>query len=248
MRGLTALMEALMASDRRRLHDALVALGGRADVAYDREATWRLLHAFFGPLLRDEVLAFDVNAEVTLRQLLWSAWKARRLVTSGELLFLLRTFVGLSSVLARLGARSNWRRRLATVIEAAAHPIEAAARPAVGSAAQVPATKGVSGSTTSDRQSEGQREEPSAQQSARKAARVRDAWDVILVESGSSPIALIRALRELLGQDLRDLEAIVDHPPEMLRTAVSRADAEALRQRLAGVGARVEVRRASAPA
>jgi predicted unusual protein kinase regulating ubiquinone biosynthesis (AarF/ABC1/UbiB family) len=230
MRGLTALMEALMASDRRRMHDALVALGGRADVTYDRESTWKLLHAFFGPLLRDEVLAFDPNAEVTLRQLLWSAWKARRLATSGELLFLLRTFLGLSSVLARLGARSNWRRRLTTAIEAGA-------RAAAATPGQAPATA-ISGSTTSAPQT--------ARQSARKA--VRDAWDVVLVESGSSPIALIRALRELLGHDLRDLEAIVDHPPEMLRTAISRADAEALRQRLAGMGARVEVRRASAPA
>jgi predicted unusual protein kinase regulating ubiquinone biosynthesis (AarF/ABC1/UbiB family)/ribosomal protein L7/L12 len=233
MRGLTALMEALMASDRRRMHDALVALGGRADVAYDREATWKLLHAFFGPLLRDEVLAFDPKAEVTLRQLLWSAWKARRLATSGELLFLLRTFLGLSSVLARLGARSNWRRRLTTAIEAGA-------RPAGAAPGQAPTTA-ISGPTKS-----AQHSAPSARQSERKA--VHDAWDVVLVDSGSSPIALIRALRDLLGQDLRDLEAIVDHPPEMLRTAISRADAEALRQRLAGVGARVEVRRASAPA
>jgi ribosomal protein L7/L12 len=225
--GLASLVEALMnadrlegrecrratctPADRDRMHEALVALGKRGDVTYDREATWRLLHAFFGPLLRDEVLAFDVNAELTLRQLVANAWRARRLAGSGELLFLLRTFVGLSSVLARLGARANWRRRLAVVI--------ASARDATAPAP------------------------------ARPSPRAADvSWDVVLVDAGRSPIALIRALRELMGKDLRELETLVDSAPETLRYGVQRADAETLRDRLAAVGARVEVRRAAARA
>jgi predicted unusual protein kinase regulating ubiquinone biosynthesis (AarF/ABC1/UbiB family)/ribosomal protein L7/L12 len=267
--GLASLIEALMAGDRGRMHEALVALGDGQQVAYDREATWRLLHAFFGPLLRDEVLAFDVNAELSLRQLLTSAWKARRLAASGELLFLLRTFVGLSSVLARLGARANWRSRLATVIAAvpslgerlgqrsrAARPgdIEEECPPTKGSVEPAgdgrpaqPARDGRPAQPARDgRPAQPAREAKVAQPSPVK--KVEDSWDVVLVDPGPSPIALIRALRELMGRDLRELEAIVDSPPETLKRAMQRADAETLRQRLATVGARVEVRRASPPA
>jgi predicted unusual protein kinase regulating ubiquinone biosynthesis (AarF/ABC1/UbiB family) len=215
--GLASLVEALMSGDRDRMHEALVALGKR-DVSYDREATWRLLHAFFGPLLRDEVLAFDVNAELTLRELVTNAWRARRLADSGELLFLLRTFLGLSSVLARLGARANWRRRLAVVV--------ASARDATAPHRDTPA--------------------PARARPSRRAEDV--SWDVVLVDPGPSPIALIRALRELTGKDLRELETVLDSVPETLRYGVQRADAETLRDRLATVGARVEVRRATARA
>jgi predicted unusual protein kinase regulating ubiquinone biosynthesis (AarF/ABC1/UbiB family) len=225
--GLASLVDALMAADRDRMHEALVRLGKRQDVSYDRDATWRLLHAFFGPLLRDEVLAFDVNAELTFRQLLGSAWRARRLAVSGELLFLVRTFLGLSSVLARLGARANWRSRLARVVEAAR------ARPLAPAAAALDA-----------------RPAPvDAREFSRRSPKLQPvSWDVVLVDAGPSPIALIRTLRELLGRDLRELEALVGSTPETLQHGVERADAETVRQRLAKVGARVEVRRASVPA
>jgi predicted unusual protein kinase regulating ubiquinone biosynthesis (AarF/ABC1/UbiB family) len=228
--GLAALMDALMSGDRSGMHEALATLGMRADVPYDRESTWRLLHAFFGPLLRDEVLAFEPNAELTRRELVTSAWKARRLASSGELLFFLRTFLGLSSVLARLGARANWRRRLASVVSTAmsrAHslPGEATVSGRPAAAGPVPTDRG----------------RPSSR-------RQEVSWDVVLVDPGPRPIALIRELRELMGRDLRELEALLDSIPETLRSGVQREDAETLRQRLAVVGARVEVRRASAPA
>lgn len=109
---LAALSRAVMADDRDLIHEALVDLGLDERVSYDREATRWLLHAFYGPLAKDEVTAFDLAAEVKLREVLRSAWKARRLAVSGELFFLLRTFLGLSSALAKLGARTNWKQRL----------------------------------------------------------------------------------------------------------------------------------------
>jgi predicted unusual protein kinase regulating ubiquinone biosynthesis (AarF/ABC1/UbiB family) len=205
---LAALTEAVMAADPERMHAALVDLGIDTRLAYDREATRRLLRAALGPLGHDEVLAFDVRSGLTLRDALTSAWKARRVALSGELLFLLRTFVGLSSVLARLGARANWRRRLETAVASA--PAASAATPA----------------TSADTSS----------------------WDVVLVDGGESPIALIRELRELTGKDLRDLEMLIDSPPETLKRDLPRADAEDLRRRLEARGARVEVRRARARA
>lgn len=110
---LSALLQALRSDDDERLHQALVELGAVAEGRrYDRAASRWLLQAFFAPLLRDEISAFDVAAGVKLFPLLRRWWRARALSLSPELPFLLRTFVGLSSVLARLGARANWHRLL----------------------------------------------------------------------------------------------------------------------------------------
>jgi predicted unusual protein kinase regulating ubiquinone biosynthesis (AarF/ABC1/UbiB family) len=110
---LSALLTALRSDDDEQLHQALVTLGAvAAGRRYDRAASRWLLQAFFAPLLRDEVSAFDVAAGVKLFPLLRRWWRARALSLSPELPFLLRTFVGLSSVLARLDARANWHRLL----------------------------------------------------------------------------------------------------------------------------------------
>jgi predicted unusual protein kinase regulating ubiquinone biosynthesis (AarF/ABC1/UbiB family) len=110
---LAALVAALRSHDDEQLHQALVALGAvAAGRRYDRAASRWLLQAFFGPLLKDEVSSFDVAAGLRLFPVLRRWWRARALTLSPELPFLLRTFVGLSSVLARLGARANWHRLL----------------------------------------------------------------------------------------------------------------------------------------
>jgi predicted unusual protein kinase regulating ubiquinone biosynthesis (AarF/ABC1/UbiB family) len=206
---LASLVDAVLADDRDRMHAALGAIGLDPHARYDREAASRLLRAFLAPFARDEAVAFDVSAAITVREALKSAWRVRHVVASGELLFLLRTFVGLSSVLSRLGARSNWRRRL---------------QKAVATAAGSPTAHSVR---------------------TPLPARTKPAsWDVVLVEPGTSRIALIRELREILGMDLRDLESLLDSVPETLRSALPRTEAEMLRQRLEGVGARIEVRRA----
>jgi predicted unusual protein kinase regulating ubiquinone biosynthesis (AarF/ABC1/UbiB family) len=215
---LASLLDAVLADDRDRMHDALGALGIDPGARYDREAASRLLRAFLAPFAQDEAVAFDVSAAISVREALKSVWKVRRVVASGELLFLLRTFVGLSSVLSRLGARANWRRRL---------------QKAVASSAGAVVTSTVTGSHMGH--------------SVRNPLPARTSpasWDVVLVEPGASRIALIRELREILGRDLRDLESLVDSVPETLRSALPRTEAEILRHRLEGVGARVEVRRA----
>ncbi len=143
---------------------------------------------------------------------------------------MLRTLLGLSSVLARLGARANWRRRLEDVI---------ASSPAAAGASAFPQTR------IAERA--GQTGSHAAKRTRTPDAKPRDmSWDVVLVSAGESPIALIRTLREvreLHGKDLRDLESLVDSVPETLTHSVPRTDAESLRKRLEGVGARVEVRR-----
>ena len=227
---LASLTSAVMEGAPDRMHDALVALGVQPSLSYDRAATQRLLRGLLGPLAHDGAFAFDLGAEIHLGDALKSAWKARKLALSGELLFLLRTLLGLSSVLAKIGARANWRRRLEHVI--ASSPVVAAARAAAG------ATSGniaVDGSSLI-RPAKGT-----------TRTQIRDtSWDVVLVDGGETRIALLRALREITGQDLRDLELLVDSLPETLTRSVPRSDAERLRTRLEKTGAIVEVRRAPA--
>jgi predicted unusual protein kinase regulating ubiquinone biosynthesis (AarF/ABC1/UbiB family)/ribosomal protein L7/L12 len=246
---LASLTQAVMAADPDRMHRVLVDLGLDPRVSYDHEATRRLLRGLLGPLAHDEPLAFDLRAEITVREALKGAWKARRLAVSGELLFLLRTLLGLSSTLARLGARSNWRRRLEAVVASAA-ATGAINSPGSRSSVAIPAVAippvGRSGRTGA----------PSASSPGIATAGVKRPqpktdeiwWDVVLVGAGASPIALIRELREQTGRELRDLESLVDSLPETLKHAVPRADAESLRKRLETAGARVEVRRAPARA
>jgi large subunit ribosomal protein L7/L12 len=71
-----------------------------------------------------------------------------------------------------------------------------------------------------------------------------DSWDVVLVEAGANPIALIRELRELTGRELRDLELLVSSAPEVVKGALARVDAERLREHIEVAGGKVELRRA----
>lgn len=203
---LASLSRAVASGDPDEIHAALLALGLDEHVPYDREVTLRLLRTLFGPLAKDEVTAFDPAGGANLRELLGSAWKARRLAVSGELVFLLRTYAGVSSVLARLGARANWRRRLEGVV----------ARSALASTSVPPL--------------------PDATELE---------WDVVLVERGETPIALIRVLRELMGGSLRELEDIASSAPVAVAAGLPRGEAELVKRRLESAGARADVRRAS---
>jgi large subunit ribosomal protein L7/L12 len=189
-------------------------------------------------------------------------------VLGAELLFIVRTLAGVSSVLARLGARANWRRRLEQVAEEArvereepfAPSIERQVPPRAGgpvsihreAAPAIDPSPEPTFSAIARSRDEIAHSPPPAPPVVRSAVRApppplkppEELWDVVLIAPGTSPIALIRELRELMGLDLRDIESILDSPPETLRRAVSRADAETWKQRLESVGAQLEVRRA----
>jgi predicted unusual protein kinase regulating ubiquinone biosynthesis (AarF/ABC1/UbiB family)/ribosomal protein L7/L12 len=235
---LAALTRALIADDRDRIRAALSDLGLDDGASSDRDALTWLLRAFYRPLANDDAVPLALGADVTVGQVLKHAWKARRFAGMAELFFLMRTFLGLASVLGRLDVRAPWGRRLAQVVAKAAAPVIAtppppstkrtgppplpASRPAPPPVAAAPVT-------------------PPPLPPPVKVDP--DAWDVVLVSAGASPIALIRALRELLAMELRKLEELVDTVPQALRSGVTRADAEALRTRLEEIGAQIEVRR-----
>jgi predicted unusual protein kinase regulating ubiquinone biosynthesis (AarF/ABC1/UbiB family) len=118
---LAALTHALWMDDRELLARALADLDLAASGTPDALAATRsLLHAAWGPMLRDEVAAFEARDHELLTAALQRWRQAPRTILSAELFFLVRMGMGLWEVLGQLGARANWYQRLQTLLQA--HP------------------------------------------------------------------------------------------------------------------------------
>ena len=74
------------------------------------------------------------------------------------------------------------------------------------------------------------------------AAEEKTEFDVILKSAGAEKIKVIKGVREITGLGLKDAKALVDGAPKTLKEAVSKDDAEAIKAKLAEVGAEVEVK------
>ncbi|MBR2175628.1 MAG: 50S ribosomal protein L7/L12 [Clostridia bacterium] len=74
------------------------------------------------------------------------------------------------------------------------------------------------------------------------AAAEKTEFDVILKSAGAEKIKVIKVVREITGLGLKDAKALVDEAPKTLKEAVSKDDAEAIKAKLAEVGAEVEVK------
>ena len=74
------------------------------------------------------------------------------------------------------------------------------------------------------------------------AAEEKTEFDVILKNAGAEKIKVIKVVREITGLGLKDAKALVDGAPKTLKEAVSKDDAEAIKAKLAEVGAEVEVK------
>ena len=74
------------------------------------------------------------------------------------------------------------------------------------------------------------------------AAEEKTEFDVILKSAGAEKIKVIKVVREITGLGLKDAKAVVDGAPKTLKEAISKDDAEAIKAKLAEVGAEVEVK------
>jgi len=68
------------------------------------------------------------------------------------------------------------------------------------------------------------------------------AFDVVLTSAGGSKIAVIKVIRAATGLGLKEAKALVDEAPNPVKEALSREDAEALRDKLQDAGATVELK------
>ena len=74
------------------------------------------------------------------------------------------------------------------------------------------------------------------------AAEEKTEFDVILANAGAEKIKVIMVVREITGLGLADAKALVDGAPKTLKEAASKEDAEAIKAKLAEVGATVELK------
>ena len=67
-------------------------------------------------------------------------------------------------------------------------------------------------------------------------------FDVILKSAGSAKINVIKVVREITGLGLKEAKALVDGAPKPVKEQVSKEDADAIKEKLEGAGAEVEVK------
>ncbi len=74
------------------------------------------------------------------------------------------------------------------------------------------------------------------------AAAEKTDFDVVLTAAGGSKIQVIKELRALTGLGLKEAKELVDGAPATIKEAVAKADADAWKEKLEGVGATVELK------
>ena len=67
-------------------------------------------------------------------------------------------------------------------------------------------------------------------------------FDVVLKEIGSEKIKVIKVVREITGLGLKEAKDAVEGAPKTLKEAVSKEEAEKIKEKLAEVGATVEIK------
>ncbi|MFT5581947.1 MAG: large subunit ribosomal protein L7/L12 [Psychromonas sp.] len=75
-----------------------------------------------------------------------------------------------------------------------------------------------------------------------ESAAEQTEFDVILKAGGPSKLAVVKLVKELTGNGLKESKDIVDSAPSTLKEGVSKDEAEGLRKSLEEAGAEVEVK------
>ena len=74
------------------------------------------------------------------------------------------------------------------------------------------------------------------------AADAQTEFDVILKAAGGSKLAVVKLVKELTGQGLKEAKGLVDGAPSTLKEGVAKDEAEALKAQLEEAGAEVEIK------
>ena len=67
-------------------------------------------------------------------------------------------------------------------------------------------------------------------------------FEVVLTAAGGQKIQVIKELRTLTGLGLKEAKGLVDSAPTSVKEGLSKEDAEAIKEKLEGVGASVELK------
>lgn len=75
-----------------------------------------------------------------------------------------------------------------------------------------------------------------------EAAAEQTEFTVILKSGGASKLAVVKLVKELTGQGLKESKDLVDNAPSTLKEGVSKDEAEGLKKSLEEAGAEVEIK------
>ncbi|MBT8042152.1 MAG: 50S ribosomal protein L7/L12 [Pontiella sp.] len=67
-------------------------------------------------------------------------------------------------------------------------------------------------------------------------------FEVVLSAAGGSKIQVIKELRGITGLGLKEAKELVDGAPSSVKAGLSKEDAEAMKEKLEGVGASIELK------
>ncbi len=73
-------------------------------------------------------------------------------------------------------------------------------------------------------------------------AAEKSEFDVVLVSPGAKKLEVIKVVKGITGQGLKEAKALVDGAPSTLKEAVAKDDAEAMKTQLEDAGAEVELK------
>ncbi|ATA91398.1 50S ribosomal protein L7/L12 [Capnocytophaga canimorsus] len=74
------------------------------------------------------------------------------------------------------------------------------------------------------------------------AAEEKTEFTVVLKSAGASKLAVVKLVKELTGQGLKEAKELVDGAPSTLKEGVSKDEAEGLKKALEEAGAEVELK------
>lgn len=83
---------------------------------------------------------------------------------------------------------------------------------------------------------------PAAGGAAEAAEAEQTEFDVILSAAGDQKIKVIKVVREITGLGLKEAKDLVDNAPKPVKEKVSKEEAEQIKEKLAEVGATVEIK------
>ena len=75
-----------------------------------------------------------------------------------------------------------------------------------------------------------------------EAAAEQTEFDVVLTSAGEKKVNVIKVVREITGQGLKEAKGLVDGAPATLKEGVDKAEAEEIKAKLEEAGASVELK------
>ena len=74
------------------------------------------------------------------------------------------------------------------------------------------------------------------------AAEEKTEFDISLNSAGAAKLAVVKAVKTLLGVGLKDAKDLVDSAPSIIKEGVAKAEAESIKAELEAAGAEVELK------